>query len=114
MPNMTPEEAQTLLDRLKQAGNVDDPVYAEVDDAIIPMLETIAGMRWEYALQVDEGEGWKYIGVTDGCIYRLTHPQAEELWFPTKEEAQSLDKWVNGHPVHIVRRLVSQPEEVKP
>ena len=65
MPNMTPEEARTLLDRLKQAGNVDDPVYAEAADAIIPMLETIAGMTYEYAVQARLEENGQWHQVTE-------------------------------------------------
>ena len=97
MPNMTPEEARTLLDRLKHAGNVDDPVYAEVDEAIIPMLETIAGMRWEYAVQV-------------------RHPNGQ--WHRVTEWNPDPNPYKPGHaPKHnerIIRRLVSQPEEVQP
>lgn len=110
---VTPEQAQDLLARVHHAGSnapLDHPIFAEIEQQIIPMLETIAGMEWEYAPQVDEGRGWKYIGVTDGCVERLTYPQAEELWYPTKEEAQSMGQWSPGYPTRIVRRMVSKPE----
>ena len=95
---MTPEEARTLLDRLKHAGNVDDLVYAEAADAIIPMLGTIAGMTYEYAVQVRLEENGQWHQVTE--------------WSPDP------NPYKPGHaPKHnerIVRRLVSQPEEVQP
>ena len=51
---MTPEEARTLLDRLKHAGNVDDPVYAEVDEAIITMPETHTVEAWEMGARTNQ------------------------------------------------------------
>lgn len=88
---MTPEEAQTLLDRLEYAGNVDDPVYAEVDEAIIPMLETIAGMQWEYAVVLRDS----------GTM--VTEWAPEEPLFPGQSISEN---------ERIVRRLVSAPEEI--
>ena len=94
---MTPEEARTLLDRLKHAGNVDDPVYAEAADAIIPMLETIAGMRWEYAVQA-------------------RHPNGQ--WHQVTEWNPDPNPYKPGHTPRnnerIVRRLVSQREVMEP
>ena len=94
---MTPEEARTLLDRLKHAGNVDDPVYAEVDGAIIPMLETIAGMTYEYAVQARHPNGqWHQVTEwnADPNPYKIGHA-------PRNNE-------------RLVRRLVSQREVMEP
>ena len=94
---MTPEEARTLLDRLKHAGNVDDPVYAEVDGAIIPMLETIAGMTYEYAVQA-------------------RHPNGQ--WHQVTEWNADPNPYKPGHAPRnnerLVRRLVSQREVMEP
>lgn len=98
MPNMTPEEARTLLDRLKHAGNVDDPVYAEVDEAIIPMLETIAGMTYEYAVQVRIQENGHWHQVTE--------------WNPDPNPYKP--GHAPKHNEHLVRRLVGPTEEVQP
>ena len=94
---MTPEEARTLLDRLKHAGNVDDPVYAEVDGAIIPMLETIAGMTYEYAVQARHPNG-QWHQVTEWNA----DPNPYKIGYGPRNNER------------IVRHLVSHPEEVKP
>ena len=96
MPNMTPEEARTLLDRLKQAGNVDDPVYAEAADAIIPMLETIAGMTYEYAVQARLEE--------NGHWHRVTE------WNPGPNPFRPGKRL--GREERIIRRLVGPTETV--
>ena len=93
---MTPEEARTLLDRLKHAGNVDDPVYAEVDEAIIPMLETIAGMTYEYGVQARPRENGQWHQVTEWN----PDPNPYKIGYGPRNNER------------IVRRLVSQPEEV--
>ena len=94
---MTPEEARTLLDRLKHAGNVDDPVYAEAADAIIPMLETIAGMTYEYAVQARHPNG-QWHQVTEWNA----DPNPYKIGYGPRNNER------------LVRRLVSQPEEVQP
>lgn len=96
MPNMTPEEARTLLDRLKHAGNVDDPVYVEAADAIIPMLETIVGMTWEYGEQHSVIPGrWK-----------------APTWGVNPDNVRQLPGY--GEHIRLVRHLVSQPEVMEP
>ena len=95
---MTPEEARTLLDRLKHAGNVDDPVYVEAADAIIPMLETIAGMTWEYAVQVRIEENGQWHQVTE--------------WNPDPNPYKPGHAPRNNE--RLVRRLVSQREVMEP
>ena len=95
---MTPEEARTLLDRLKHAGNVDDPVYAEVDEAIIPMLETIAAMTYEYAVQVRLEENGQWHRVTE--------------WNPDPNPYKPGHAPRNNE--RLVRRLVSQREVMEP
>ena len=94
---MTPEEARTLLDRLKHAGNVDDPVYAEVDGAIIPMLETIAGMTYEYAVQARHPNG-QWHQVTEWNA----DPNPYKIGYGPRNNER------------IVRLLVSQPEVMEP
>ena len=94
---MTPEEARSYLDRLKHAGNVDDPVYAEVDEAIITMLETIANMHYEYAVQARHPNGhWHQVTEWN------PDPNPYKIGYGPRNNER------------IVRRLVSQPEEVKP
>ena len=93
---MTPEEARSYLDRLKHAGNVDDPVYAEAADAIIPMLETIAGMTYEYAVQARLEENGQWHQVTEWSTDPNPFRPGKRL----------------GREERIIRRLVSQPEEV--
>ena len=93
---MTPEEARTLLDRLKHAGNVDDPVYAEVDEAIITMLETIAGMTYEYAVQARHPNG-QWHQVTEWS----TDPNPYKIGYGPRNNER------------LVRRLVSEPEVMK-
>lgn len=110
---MTPEEARTLLDRLKHAGNVDDPVYAEVDEAIITMLETIAGMTYEYGVQIDYPTGAR-LYVRPGICTKYP----DRAWWTSKPSGAHAvavkTREKNTHPVRLVRRLVSQPEEVQP
>ena len=94
---MTPEEARTLLDRLKHNGNVDDPVYVEAADAIIPMLETIVGMTYEYAVQA--------------------RPRENGQWHQVTEWNADPNPYKPGHAPRnnerLVRRLVSEPEVMK-
>lgn len=106
MPNMTPEEARTLLDRLKHAGNVDDPVYAEVDEAIIPMLETIANLTWEWRAESTKGAAFASTPWTD-------EKEARDIFQKAKDGLAELGIDPTGH-VRLIRRLVSQPEEVQP
>ena len=101
---MTPEEARTLLDRLKHAGNVDDPVYAEAADTIIPMLETIANMHYEYAVQVRWDSGDKHRQIT-------TWHQVTE-WSTAPNPFRPVKRL--GREERIIRRLVSQPEVMEP
>ena len=94
---MTPEEARSYLDRLKHAGNVDDPVYAEAADAIIPMLETIANMHYEYAVQARHPNG-QWHQVTEWNA----DPNPYNIGYGPRNNER------------IVRRLVSQPEVMEP
>ena len=98
MISMTPEEARALLDRLKHVGNVDDPVYAEAADTIIPMLETIAGMTWEYAVQVRLEENGQWHQVTEWSADPNPYKPGHAL----------------KHNERLVRRLVSQREVMEP
>ena len=78
------------------------------------LAETIAGMRWEYAVQVSN----------DGCLL-YTSPSPRDLstfdpikpcwWFRTEEEAQDFAKFRTRKrvQVRVVRRLVSDVEVIE-
>ena len=79
------------------------------------MAETIAGMHWEYGVQVsnDGGESWHFAhGVTKTTL----DPIKPCWWFRTEEEARDFAKFrapKRGRAVRIVRRLVSDVEVVE-
>lgn len=93
MPRMIPEEAALRRDSLIQAGYVDENPQRRA-------FETIAGMRWEYAVQYLTPDGWKY-----------SRPSWENRW--QESEAVQEVRAYRDHPdeeTRLVRRLVSQPE----
>ena len=93
---MTPGEAQWLLDKCHQP-DVDLPDIMDGKD-IAAMVETIAAMTYEYAVQV--------------------HLEETGQWHQVTEWNADPNPYKPGHaPKHnerIIRRLVSQPEEVQP
>ncbi|HAT1360279.1 hypothetical protein [Corynebacterium striatum] len=97
MPRMIPEEAALRRDSLIQAGYVDENPQRRA-------FETIAGMRWEYAVQYKTPDGWKY---------------SRKPWEIRWQESEAVQE-VRAHRDHpgqetrIVRRLVSQPEVMEP
>ena len=93
MPRMIPEEAALRRDSLIQAGYVDENPQRRA-------FETIAGMRWEYAVQYLTPDGWKY-----------SRPSWENRW--QDSEAVQEVRAYRDHPdeeTRLVRRLVTQPE----
>ena len=116
---ITPDQAQTLLDGATPGpwgrtqmgaltdtdgkvlvhgpdGNMDDG-DANLAAAAPDLAQTIAGMRWEYALETLWGTGHDW-AVTTG-------------WFPTPERAWA-DLALDTGPTRIVRRLVSETEVI--
>ncbi|QMV86357.1 hypothetical protein HW450_06585 [Corynebacterium hindlerae] len=98
---MTPEQAADLLERLKQATAINDQVYAETYNAIIPMLETIAGLEWEYSSQrLDISGGW--------VQFTQWHKNLAVVEHAANLKAQNTTKGKT----RIVRRLVSKPQPI--
>lgn len=99
---MTPEEAQHLIDAaegLSPRLDHDLPYIVDGKD-IVDMAETIAGLRWEYAVQYKTPGGWKY---------------TYESWDCRWQDSQAVQevRALRDHPgqeTRIVRRLVSKPE----
>lgn len=88
----------------------DAPLTAAAPD----LAETIAGMRWEYAVQVsnDGGESWRF---AHGAAKATFDPIDPCWWFRTEEEARDFAKFrapKRGH-ARVVRRLVSDVEVVE-
>lgn len=78
------------------------------------LAETIAGMHWEYGVQVsnDGGESWRF---AHGGTKTTLDPINPCWWFRTEEEAQDFAKFrapKRGH-ARVVRRLVTDPEVVE-
>lgn len=92
---MTPEEAQKLLACI---DGTEATVLAELMDwkEVAQALETIAGLRYEYAVQVRD-ERWRTLG--DAWT---SEPEARSRYSATPGK--------NTGRVRIVRRLVSEPE----
>lgn len=93
---MTPEQAQELLDIANRgAGDGQRPVtvaakYAPLAEAAYALAQTVAGMRYEYALEQTGVDG----------------PEIVTKWLPHMGAFA-------GYPGRIVRRLVSAPEVVE-
>ena len=112
---MTPEEAQHHIDAahgLSPRLDHDLPYIVDGKD-IVDMAETIAGLRWEYAVQIDYPTGER-LYVRPGICTKYP----DRAWWTSKpSEAHAVavkTREKSAHPVCLVRRLVSQPEEVKP
>lgn len=78
------------------------------------LAETIAGMRYEYAVQVsaDGGESWRF---AHGVTKTTFDPIKPCWWFRTEEEAQDFAKFRATKPgkSRVVRRLVTDVEVVE-
>lgn len=78
------------------------------------LAATIAGMHWEYGVQVsnDGGESWRF---AHGAAKATFDPIEPCWWFRTEEEARDFAKFrapKRGH-ARVVRRLVTTPEVVE-
>lgn len=103
---MTPEQARHLLKA--DSGSTHGPhtdcrACKTVRQHAWSMTRQIAGMRYEYALQYRDINGeWDY---TESSPWRTTTDEV-------REEERTLQ--LTGFTTRIVRRLVTQPEEVQP
>ena len=99
---ITPERARDLLNMAHQGAVFEQrPVtiaanYAPLAEAAPALAELVAGLRYEYAAQVDHTR-------SDGTTWTKSSP-----WANTPEEAAAYSK--QRKPDRIVRRLVSDPE----
>lgn len=115
---MTPEQARELLDIANRgAGDGQRPVtvaakYAPLAEAAYALAQTVAGMRYEYAVQLEDTTGETRFAMS---MYNLTRNPEEAWWAPTPN-APLANHWrfsQTGLKVRIVRRLVSDPEVVE-
>lgn len=103
---MTPEQARHLInaDSRSTHGPLTDCRFCElVKRRAWEMAHQIADMHYEYAVQYQDFTGeWDY-------------PESSP-WKPTEEEARDEERTLRliGFVTRIVRRLVTQPEEVQP
>ena len=133
--HISPERAQELLDdatpgpwRISTTEGIGGLGFAEdfyQDDprekanvalaAAAPELaQTIAGMRYEYAVQVstDGGESWRF---AHGGTKSTPDPIDPCWWFRTEEEARDFAKFrtTKRSSARVVRRLVTDVEVVE-
>lgn len=99
---MTPEEARKIQDARLSAGydwcpdDMHDPLEED-------MADTIAGMRWEYAVEMLEEQEWKMVGIHG----------PDEPWASEDDARYTMDKWQSYHPIRLVCRLVGPVEVVE-
>lgn len=102
---MTPEKARELLD-----GDFKTETRTELVGDV--QAETVAGLRYEYALQVEVKPGlWQYVhqsGEPTGLGTSAAWARREGL-----AAQQRVVERYRGNPRRIVRRYVSEPEEVQ-
>ena len=113
---MTPEEARRLIKA--DSGSTHGPganchTCKAVRQNAWEMTQQIAGMTYEYGVQIDYPTGERlYVRP------RICTKYPDRAWWTSKpSEAHAVavkTREKNAHPVRLVRRLVSQPEEVKP
>lgn len=104
---MTPEEARELRDQFE---------FFEPDgDTVAEALETIANLRYEYAVEVDTPEGRAYALESDeGMIYHIANPAYAD-WEEDRDDMEEFATRVArdlAATTRVVRRLVSEPEVV--
>lgn len=105
MSDMTPEQAQELLD-MANRGETDGqrPVtvaakYAPLAEAAYALAQTVAGLHYEYAVQIKDREPaswWKDLAIARGEMEEIRKAWPERV-----------------HNFRIVRRLVGEPEAVE-
>ena len=133
---MTPEEARELLeaatpgpwdcvgqddeyprvardgyqDITNDATNFNAPLIA----AAPALAETIAGLRYEYAVQVPVNGHWEYTKDDQYGPKVLRNPR-DATWYSSRHAAETwADLWDDGEELpRIVHRLVSEPEVVE-
>lgn len=115
---MTPVEAQELLAQVEGMS----PYYLQdhMDwKQVASALETIAGLRYEYAVQVllsdGDGVGVWHFADEDSLPFGSLKPY-EVRWYTEKEAQEILDAEVDyfGHDgIRIARRLAGDPEVVE-
>lgn len=130
---MTPEKARELLDgdfktetRTELVGDVQadfdsfsgayisaTPGHESLYDAADELAETVAGLWYEYTVQVPVDGQWKYTK-DDQYGPELLDNQRDATWYPSlRDAAVWADLWDDGKDTpRIVRRLVSEPEVI--
>ena len=92
---MTPEEAQHILAHIDR---LDLPDFQEPETR--KALETIAGMRTEYAVQVRRSGGWEY-----------SREEDDFRWQPLTVQLVRADRDHPHEETRIVCRYVTEPEQ---
>ena len=98
-----------------------DPEYGVIDEGDGPLVaaapelaQTVAGMRYEYAVQVsnDGGESWRF---AHGGTKSTLDPIDPCWWFRTEEEARDFAKFrtTKRSSARVVRRLVTDVEVIE-
>ena len=114
---ITPEKARELLNMAHQgAQDGQRPVtvaakYAPLAEAAYALAQTVAGLRYEYAVVcLVEGDVWRY--ARGGVL--ITPLEHEATWHPTREEAEAYAerRRSTAKETRVVPRLVSEPEVV--
>lgn len=112
---ISPERARDLLNMAHQgAQDGQRPVtvaakYAPLAEAAYALAQTVAGLRYEYAVQVKRPV-WKYESVSGGWTIFPEHAQ----WLLDVDEAESAAKlWGKRYDTRVVSRLTSTPEVVE-
>lgn len=123
---MTPQEAQKLLDAATpgpwgvDSGVAGAAVYSKVgvvcdgtgvDDAPLiaaapDLAETVAGLRYEYAVQVKRGY-WRYDSLLGGWT---TRPEYAKWLLDLDEVEGAAEFWGKRYKTRVMRRLVTDPE----
>ena len=109
---MTPEEAKNLIDGIDPRNEYH--MWADFQRRYDPhtvydALETIAGLRYEYAVQVTDKDG----SVLYAKSYRTLSGDIEEAWWQDEPNEKLAEKWWSKIPacrVRILRRLVADEE----
>ena len=87
------------------------PGHEALYEAAQEMAETVAELRYEYAVQVRQVDTWGYLVENDGLVNFETDDDCAE-WVTDIKYAQYLSGITRRHN-RIVRRLVSSPEVVE-
>lgn len=125
MTHVSPEQAKELINgdfdtetRQEWAGSLQadfdnfsgayingTPGDFALADASVELAQTIADMKWEYTLtlSIDMGGSIEYEGYSP---YAWNNLDAARMFVARQELPE-------GHQLHIMRRLVSAPEEVE-